>query len=76
MRGPGLIYYNPGDIYGASFGLSEFGRSIKDKFKNYLNKRKGYQLTKTTEDFIVCLTNIITYVHYQNNSHKNQYLMI
>lgn len=58
MRGPGLIYYNPGDIYGASFGLSEFGRSIKDKFKNYLNKRKGYQLTKTTEDFIVCLTNI------------------
>lgn len=58
MRGPGLIYYNPGDIYGASYGLSEFGRSIKDKFKNYLNKRKGYQLTKTTEDFIVCLTNI------------------
>lgn len=58
MRGPGLIYYNPGDIYGASFGLSEFGRSIKDKFKNYFNKRKGYQLTKTTEDFIVCLTNI------------------
>ena len=58
MRGPGLIYYNPGDIYGASFGLFEFGRSIKDKFKNYLNKRKGYQLTKTTEDFIVCLTNI------------------
>ena len=58
MRGPGLIYYNPGDIYGASFGLSEFGRSIKDKFKNYINKRKGYQLTKTTEDFIVCLTNI------------------
>ena len=58
MRGPGLIYYNPGDIYGASFGLSEFGRSIKDKFKNYINKRKGYQVTKTTEDFCVCLTNI------------------
>ena len=49
-----MIYYNPGDYFGAPYGLSEFGRSIKDKFKNYLNKRKGYQLTKTTEDFSVC----------------------
>lgn len=50
MQGPGLLYYNLGDSSGPSMGLSEFGRTLRDKFKNYMNKRKGYQLTKTTED--------------------------
>lgn len=69
MYGPGLIYTNPGDIFGPSMGLSEFGRSLKDKFRHYLNKRKGYQLTQTTEDYSCLLNKHITFPLHHNTLH-------
>lgn len=71
MYGPGLIYNNPGDIFGPSMGLSEFGRSLKDKFRHYLNKRKGYQLTQTTEDYGCLLNTHISFPLHHNTFQKS-----
>ena len=54
MHGPGMIYYGQGEFFGPAMNFADLGKEIKNKFRNYLNKRKGYQLTKTTEDFTVC----------------------
>ena len=49
VGGPGFIYYNPTDKdLGGSF--SAIGKALKDKWTEYRNRKKGYTLTKVTED--------------------------
>ena len=49
-QGTNFSYYIPGDHMGAPVSISSLGRDIKDKWSNFINRKKGYQLTKTTED--------------------------
>ncbi|KAK8826861.1 hypothetical protein WA556_004448 [Blastocystis sp. ATCC 50177/Nand II] len=49
VGGPGFIYYNPtSKDVGAS--LSALGKALKEKWTEFRNKKKGYTLTKVTED--------------------------
>lgn len=50
MGAPGVMYMNPGDVYMGPSAFSILGKEIKEKWTNYRNKRKGYQLTKTSEE--------------------------
>ena len=50
VGGSGFIYYVPGCEFGGPNALSELGKAIKEKWTTFRNKKKGYTLTKTTED--------------------------
>lgn len=49
-RGGGYSYYMPDEASFSAVSISSLGRDIKEKLSNFVNKKKGYQLTKTTED--------------------------
>ena len=49
-RGGGYAYYMPDEASFSAVSISSLGRDIKEKFANFMNRKKGYQLTKTTED--------------------------
>lgn len=49
-RGGGYSYYMPDEASFSAVSISSLGRDIKEKFSNFVNRKKGYQLTKTTED--------------------------
>ena len=40
----------PDEASFSAVSISSLGRDIKEKFSNFVNRKKGYQLTKTTED--------------------------
>ena len=50
VGGSGFVYYVPGGEFSGPYSFSELGKAIKEKWTAFRNKKKGYILTKTTED--------------------------
>ena len=49
-RGNAALYMRPEDVYLGPSPFTLLAKDLKEKWSNYRLKRKGYQLTKTTEE--------------------------